>query len=52
MPFKSEIMCGGLEGTVLGRGIVNLHSFGNVLTPWVGTMVPLAESAWLKEETS
>ncbi len=29
----------------------NLHPSGKVHTPWVDTIVPLAESALLKEET-
>ncbi len=30
----------------------NLHLSEKVYTPWAGTIVPLAESALLKEETS
>ncbi len=29
----------------------NLHPSGKVYTPWAGTIVPLAESALLKDET-
>ncbi len=30
----------------------NLHPSKRVYTPWADTIVPLAESAWLKDETS
>ncbi len=30
----------------------NLHPSGKVYTPWADTIVPLAESALLKERTS